>query len=455
MKLNLYNNFYLRNSDKAKSTLDSKIRNIGKETFWVGFGQILSALGPIFGVKILTHLMTPKAYGELAIAMSAAVFMMYMVRDSLGNAAMRFYSIAAEQNRIIDYIWSLKKLFQKITIFFTLFCSLGILILWLWGWKHIALLGIPIAILSYFLSTNSLLEYIQIGARQRIIVAFHQALLQWSRYLLAALLVYFTVKNATVALWGFAAAGLIVVISQGYFLNLSLKPAIKTPAKISSNNGETFKIRMIQYAAPLIISSFFTWLFMFADRWSLVAFRSANEVGLYFALYQIGFFPTILFSKILLQVVSPILYEKAGDGIDQKRMNMVFKTNLILTGIVIILSVFAALILFMIHTQVFNLLVAKEYRAVSWLLPWITLSGGLYAAGQIPLISIMSGDSTVDMIPMKVITILFGCGCYVLGSYLYGLPGVVFGGLTFSAIHLIWAFGIHKNKEKEKLQHTG
>ena len=133
-------------------------------------------------------------------------------------------------------------------------------------------------------------------------------------------------------------------------------------------------------------------------------------------------------------------------------MNIVYKTNRTLTGVVIILSVFATVILFMIHSQVFNLLVAKEYRAVSWLLPWIVLSGGLYAAGQVPLISIMSGDRTAEMIPMKVITILFGCGCYVFGSYLFGLPGVVFGGLSFAGIHLIWALCIHRAKEKEKPQ---
>lgn len=442
----------MRISDKEKNTLNSKIRKIGKETFWVGFGQIFSAIGPIFGVKILTNLMPPEAYGELAIAMSAAVFMMYMVRDSLGNAAMRFYSIAKEQNRIADYIQSLKQLFGKITVLSITCYSLVILTLWFSGWSHIAFLGIPIAFFSYFLSTNSLLECIQIGARNRIIVAFHQALLQWLRFLLAAILIYLITRTATVALWGFAVAGLIVVISQGYFLSKTIAIRIKESSKASPTDDDSFKIRMIKYGSPLIISSLFTWLFMFTDRWSLGAFRSTNEVGLYFALYQIGFFPTILFSKILLQVVLPVLYEKAGDGIDKKRMNIVYKTNLTLTGIVIILSVFAAVILFMIHSQVFNLLVAKEYRAVSWLLPWIVLSGGLYAAGQIPLISIMSGDSTVEMIPMKVITILFGCGCYVFGSYLFGLPGVVFGGLSFAGFHLIWAFCIHKAKEKEKPQ---
>jgi FtsH-binding integral membrane protein len=90
------------------------------------------------------------------------------------------------------------------------------------------------------------------------------------------------------------------------------------------------------------------------------------------------------------------------------------------------------------HEWIFRLFAAEEYRFVSHLLPWMVLAGGLFAAGQVISLKLMSGMNTHALLAPKIVTAVGGTAFSFSGAYIAGLEGAVFALVVFSAVHLMW-----------------
>src|SRR5438445_2570781 len=104
-----------------------------------------------------------------------------------------------------------------------------------------------------------------------------------------------------------------------------------------------------------------------SDRWALQG-RGTSEVGFYAALYQLGYYPMTLLSGFLVQLVSPVLFSRAGDGTDPARMAQSYRLNVLIFQGSLALTALAAVVALLFHQQIFSLSVAREYRRVSPLL---------------------------------------------------------------------------------------
>lgn len=414
----------------------------GKESVWVIVGQVVSVIGVLLGVRLLTSMLSPEIYGELALCISIAMLVFYVVGETFSELTMRFFTPSREQGLMADFYHGVRTYFIKVIGFVLVPGLLMLLALALTGKVELVAAGVPILLFSVFSSANGLLEGIRNGARNRKVVAFHQALFQWLRFLLAALFIWLAGAAATVALWGYAFASLVVVISQGWFFRRAeFYPSMRLRG--NAEEGRQFVRTMRNYARPFLIMGGFTWLLSFADRWALSLFCPMREVGYYAALYQVGYFPMLFASRILLQLVSPVLYERAGVMDYAERMEGVNRFNKRLTLFVLGLSFAFWVVLHQIHEPLFAVFVDQDYQVVSYLLPWTVLSAGIYAAGSISLVSVLSRFESGRILPMKIGTTLLGVICYITGAFFYGLKGLVFGGLVFSFFYLIWAFKLN------------
>src|SRR5216117_2964606 len=84
------------------------------------------------------------------------------------------------------------------------------------------------------------------------------------------------------------------------------------------------------------------------------------------------------------------------------------------------------------------LFAAPVYREVSPLLTVTVLSGGLFAAGQIAVLSLLSGVNSQRLIAPKIGTALLGVLLNFGGAFWLGLRGVVYAGFAVSLIYLVW-----------------
>jgi O-antigen/teichoic acid export membrane protein len=354
-----------------------------------------------------------------------------------------------------DYLNGVKNLLVKSTLLTLLIFIIVIVSLLILG--YMKWLAIVIASLIYSIITgyNSSLDCMQNAARQRPVVALHQGAGQILRFLMAVALVMLLGESSSVALSGYALAASIVLVSQYYFFHRKILPLMESSSSITNNLSRVWQEKMLKYAWPFATWGIFTWMQLSSDRWSLQTFRNVSDVGLYAVLYQIGYYPFLLFSGLLSQLATPIIFNKAGIGEDLDRLKKAYKICWILVIVNILFCIIATIAAYYFKDIIFSTLVAPQYRSVSPLLPLMTLAGGMFATGQVASAILTIDINTKILIRPKVITAILGILFNIGGAYYYGLSGVVFGMLLFSILYLSWIMTLSHSVHRKDLLSNG
>jgi O-antigen/teichoic acid export membrane protein len=294
-------------------------------------------------------------------------------------------------------------------------------------------LALATLILSVLTGYNATLGAIQNSARQRAIVAIHSGLDAWLKIaLIMGILLWFGVSSTAVVI-GYAFSSLIITGSQFFFL----RRFISTPATSTNNCGEWTQ-QMLAYAWPFTAWGFFTWLQQVSDRWSLGVFATTADVGLYAVLFQLGFTPITLVTGLTMSFLGPILYARSADASDPSRNANVHLLAWRFTFFCLLLTLASFLITLGMHEWLFHFFVAIQFRSVSYLLPWMVLAGGIFAAGQMLALKMMSDMKPASMTQAKVITALLGVLLNIYGASVAGLDGLVGAQIAFSIIYFVW-----------------
>ncbi len=426
-----------------------RFRRLSKEGAWIVLGQATAIVGALASVRLLTELLDPAAYGELALGLTLASLVNQTVLGPLANGITRFYAPAQERGDLASYLSAVRGLVLAATAVIAIMILLAGAALLLAGqmqWIAIASAALIFAGLSGY---NAILSGIQNAARQRAIVALHQGIESWARFLLAAALLLWLGATSAVAMAGFALGVTLVLGSQYMFF----RKIIHGDGVVADRSA--WQQQIWKYSWPISIFGIFTWMQLASDRWALGLFATTQEVGLYAALFQLGYQPMSIAAGMVMQFLLPIFYQRAGDASDDRRNAGVNVLSWRLTGIALGLTgaVFFAALLF--HAQIFRIFVAAEYASVSHLLPWMLLAGGVFAAGQTLALNLMSQMKTQIMIAPKLMTALLGVALNFAGAYWYGINGIVIAGLLFSLSYLVWMAALAKHEEPGFLFHQG
>jgi O-antigen/teichoic acid export membrane protein len=192
------------------------------------------------------------------------------------------------------------------------------------------------------------------------------------------------------------------------------------------------------YAWPFAAWGVFTWAQLASDRWALQAFTSTAMVGRYAVLYQVGYYPLTLLSGLLMQLAVPILFSRAGDASQPERLAHTRQLNQFLVvatiGITLVVSIAAVFL----HDWIFSILVAPSFRDVSYLLPLMVLTGGLFALGQTGSLLFLTGTTTHRLVSPKVATAVLAVALMIAGAKTWGLVGVVGAGIAHTLVYAIW-----------------
>jgi O-antigen/teichoic acid export membrane protein len=415
----------------------SRAKRLSKEFFWIGLGQAIAVLGALVGIRILTGVLEPQIYGQLALGMTITTLVNQVVFGPIGNSATRFFASSREANTLHDYLAALGNIVYKATgciILVVFIVCFGLVLAGQGRWIGLIITAICFAILSGY---NSILDGMQNAARQRSIVALHQGLLSWGRFLLAAGMVLWLGHNTTVAMAGYGLATIFVLVSQGFFFRRTIGTR-----EITLNKDDESQCRwsrqILSYAWPFAVWGVPAWLQLASERWSLKIFSSTTEVGMYAVLYQLGYYPITLMATLVVQLIAPVMFQRAGDASDPSRIKQVYILNKRLSIIMLLLTGIAVLFTFGLHDFIFKLLVAPEYRMVSWLLPGMILAGGLFATAQFAAVALLSGTQTRLLIIPKVAIAVLGVSLNLIGAAFWGVTGIVYANVTITSIYLVW-----------------
>ena len=409
----------------------------------MAWGQIAAAAGGIFGVRILTGLLGPTAYGELALALTAATLAQLVVLAPVAASGQRFLAASREADHTQSFLQAIGVLFLGATLLVVALGSAAGLLLFHLAprWLHLMLVS---ALLSWLAGTNSILDAIQNAARERNVVAWHQALGQWMRALLPLGLAVFFMPDSLMSMCAYCAGAVLVMASQLTFFWKTIVSRIRW--RVTDISAVRQRVRQYwQYSWPFATWGLFTWAQSASDRWALEFFRQRADVGVYQVLYQLGYSPIILITSYVTWVASPILFARVGNGgsRDLERVWRVLKyvISLSLAG-----TLLATLLAVCLGRLILSLLAAAPYRTGAPLLPLLTLSGGLFATGQFATLQLMCGARTGILIAPKILTAVLGIIANLLGSYCWGPVGVVVAGTFTSAFYFLWILRIARRQ---------
>jgi O-antigen/teichoic acid export membrane protein len=421
-----------------------RFRHLGREFLWITLGQAASVIGVLVGVRLLTELLPPAEYGRLALGMTVASLVNQVVLGPLSGGTTRFFSAAREVGELGEYLGAVRRLAVNATLVIlavTAAVATGLPLFGQRDWVMLTAAAFAFGLISGY---NSLLNGMQNAARQRAVVALHQALESWGRFLVAAALVVWLGATSTVAIVGYIVAMIAIVASQLRFLARVVRssPQITTAISPLQVGALAWPKMILNYSWPFAIWGIFTWAQVASERWALNAHGSVQLVGLYAVLYQIGYYPIFTATGLLAQLVQPAMFQRAGDASSSHRMGQVYQITWYLTGITLGLTILGVAAAGVLHNLIFRLLVAQQYASVAWLLPWMVLASGLYAVAQVAVIGPLSSRESKILMWPKVSCAVLGIGLNWLGAARFGIPGVVGAGVVFGAVYLTWILGI-------------
>jgi O-antigen/teichoic acid export membrane protein len=425
-------------------------RNIrlAKEGGWIVVGQIATVLGALVLVRVLTEYLEPAQYGQLALGLTVAGLVNQVVMGGVTAGIGRFYSIAAEKNDLPSYLNASRRLMEYATalvVVIAIVLMVGLLWFGYSQWMGLAAAALLFSLLGGY---NSSLSGIQNAARQRAIVAFHGGLNAWLKILLAVGVMLWLGSSSAGVVLGYALSSLLVTGSQLFFLRRLIHPQGEKP-QASSNWGRQIWV----YSLPFSTWGVFSWAQQVSDRWALQAFASTQEVGLYAVAFQLGYVPIGLVMGIVISFLGPILYQRSGSATDHVRNTSVHLIIWRITFISLLVTALAFLLTFSLHEWIFYLLVAAKYHTASYLLPWMVLAGGIFAAGQMLSLKLMSEMKPSTMTTAKIVTAILGVGLNIYGASQFGLQGVVAALVVFSGIYFFWMAWLAQHLPKSDNNH--
>lgn len=423
----------------------SRFQKMAKEFFQVGLGQAIAILGGLIGVRLLTNMMTPSSYGELALGVTFLTLIQQLIMGPVTNGFARYFVIAQEKEDVKAYlkaVWSLLIKSSLYTIGILFFVIFVLLLTNNWVWIGLLVLSSLFTLVS---SYNIALDNIQNAARQRVVVAWHQGLSQWLRFLFAVGFILLFGPSSSFVMMGYFVSAVIVFLSQWFFFQKN--SLYKTQGGwfgLNSDNSDVWESKIVQFALPFSTWGLFSWTQMASDRWALQFFQSTASVGFYSVLYQLGYYPITILTGIFVQFISPLLYRRIGDATETERVQSTHRFTNQLTIAALGLTGLVTFAMWILQEIIFRILVAPEYHGVSYLLPWTALSGGLFAAGQISALTALNNNQPQKLLKPKIVTSLLGVVLSFFGAYLYGLEGIVGAGVLFSLIYFLWVYGLFR-----------
>ncbi len=424
---------FLKNMRTKIVVEHERIIRLFKEGSWIVVGQIASVIGMLALVRVLTEFLSPAQYGQLALGLTVVSLVTQVVMGGISNGLGRFYSVASQCDDLSGYISDSQRLMAYASVVVVVIGMVMVVGLHWFGYSQWVGLTIALLIFSIFSGYQASLSGVQNAARQRHIVAIHNGLNSWLKFgFVVGALLWFGASSVTVVV-GYVFATLLVTISQLYFFRRTISRSVSV-----STRHRPWMREIWRFSWPFSLFGVFTWMQQVSDRWSLQVFATAEDVGRYAVVFQLGYTPIATLLGMAMIFIGPILYQRSGNATDDTRNKNVHYLSWKITVLALMLTCVAFFATMTMHEWIFRVLVASEYHSISYLLPWVTLAGGIFACGQLISLKLMSEMKTRMLIAPKTITSLFGVAINIVGASMAGLHGVVIALNAFSLFYFLW-----------------
>jgi O-antigen/teichoic acid export membrane protein len=403
-----------------------------REAVWVIAGQVLTAIGGLVCIKLMTKQLRPETYGEFTLILTICLLITQVLLGGVNAAANRFFSVAAESLQIRPFFIALFRSCLRILGAGGLIAFCGVAIV---GLQSGVPNSLPLVLAFLYAVTSgisSIINSVLNSARERKIASIHQAGDVWLRVALLAILLSIFSDNLPAVLLAYTTSTMVIAVSQGWFTYTLTERSI-----VSNHPDREWQREIFQFARPYIPWTLVIWLQQSSDRWALEHFSDTHAVGAYAVVFQLGYSSLFMLFTIGIRFIQPIVYEMSKLEGGQVQGRQADSYNHRLMGVGAVIGMIFFIISWLLHPYLFAVLVGAEYRQYSHYLPWMVLSAALFGMSEVLALK-MQNYMRVRRLSIVKITLGFaGVGFNFIGAALSGLAGVVAAFVAFNIVNLM------------------
>ena len=400
------------------------------EIAWVLAGQVLSFAGGFFAIKLLTVLLGPQGYGRFALGLTLAGLCNMFVYGPLSQALLRFYSICRERGEIAAYFTVADNLYAVIGAGFVALAAaagVGVRLALDASWAQLVLAALAVGVIA---GTNGYLITVLSARRMRRAVALLQALDAWLKPLVAFFVLWLEGPDPSLALLAFF-LGTLAVTAVQWLRQGGFRPP--STSAVSAQARRRLRGELLGYGASLGVFSFFGAISAYSDRWIALGLAGEHDLGVYAAMYQIANVPFVVLLGVVMQLITPALYDRAGEATAAQaleRSDRLLNHTIAASAILMAAFVFAA---WALARPALLLLTTAQFAQRSELLAPIVLALAIFQLGQLYTLRGMYHNRPSIYFWAKALQALALVGCGLVCTRLYGLVGLVIA-LTVSSV---------------------
>ena len=333
--------------------------NILKESFWSFFGQFISVICIVLGVRVITEYVSPIHYGEYIIFSGICLLIFNTVSGSIFQAFLR---IIPEKDDDISYN---KSILLSSNIVF-LFGFIGLFALLLSVLMESDSLFLIFIFFTYLISEHfvALFKTFMNIKREQKKFAFFQIFISIMRPLLAVLLYIYYENNFISILYGFSLANLFV--SFIFFGKNIIKSFIQAyHTKFDLNDFSEF----FNFSKPLVFQKIFGWSLSNMDKYIIAFFLGTTTVGQYAPVVSLVSMLYLTASAAIELIFRPYYFKYVGSN----RINASKKILKIYALCLFFISIIFITIFFLFSKQIVFLLLGQNFRDYYYLAPMISI----------------------------------------------------------------------------------
>lgn len=408
-------------------------RRFVNEGTWVLAGQLSSAIGVLLGLRLLTTILSPRAFGEVALVGGLVVLATGIAASPLMQGVLRYYPEAGRSGHLNSLEQVINKYLKRLIILAAGIVLLGFAVFTLYEPMDLWL-G-PIMVLLFMVEAVRQKELTLLNAsRCQRLSARWNVLEAWLRPVSAYIFALLLGATASMTLAGSLVASAALFL---LFKRLAEKEREHHSAAVSRSDGsrdQKIARALFEYSKPLMPLGLVGWICGQADRYLICGLLSVEEAGLYAAVYGIVSRPFLMAGGTFEAWIRPAYYDSLGNtATDTKRHAHIITWWL--TGIASV--AIAGIVAFSLwHDTIAGLLLAPQFRSASWLMPWIALGYGLLLLAQVYERICYAHDDTTSVLGIETLASIAALIATFYGLRVFGLPGAAYAVPLYFGVQL-------------------
>ena len=382
----------------------SEKRTLWNDGAWVTATQVLTALGQLLGVRLLTEWLSPDVFGEINLWLGAVALVVSGLANPTMQAILRFYP----EYQKLGNAALVRVLARRQVLRMAAWLSPVLLLLWAlaiqqhWASWTLSLIICALIVVDIVRVQNT--AVLSAMRSQRAYGAW-LALESWLRPVAGCLAVWFVGNKAEWVLLAYFFASFVIWLLMRRFMPIEQVPDGKL-------DNAAAQQEFWRYTLPLLPLGLFGWLSGMADRYIINGVMTAADVGLYVAAYGLASRPVLMLGGIMPSRIEP---DKPRLG--QQRHLRHWKQLLAVGCLGGLLIAIAA------HEWIAWLLLGQAYRPGSYLIPWLVAAHIFLILAQWKGRMLLVHSKTVSLAKVEISATLLALLLSLLLTLKIGLLG--------------------------------